>query len=206
MGFEVVAADNNPGLFKAEEVPFERVDVSKPFPFEDGSFDFVTSVEVIEHLEDQYTFIRECCRVLAPGGTLVLTTPNVMNIGSRWMYFWTGRYPLFTRPVNEFVRAPEHDHISPTPYLRLRHMLHSSGLRLERVTTDRHRRSDVLGLLLWPLFALATLRMFRRERDQRQRRANREIMRHLMTVDVLLGRTLVIVASKHPAPSPDASC
>jgi tocopherol O-methyltransferase len=43
-------------------------------PFTDGSFDFVWSMESGEHMPDKAQFLRECVRVLKPGGTLVMVT------------------------------------------------------------------------------------------------------------------------------------
>lgn len=42
----------------------------------DESFDYVVSVEVIEHVEADERFVSEILRVLKPGGTVLLTTPN----------------------------------------------------------------------------------------------------------------------------------
>ena len=42
----------------------------------DDSYDLVVSMQTIEHLWDQPAFVGECARVLRPGGTLVLSTPN----------------------------------------------------------------------------------------------------------------------------------
>ena len=43
-------------------------------PFPDESFDLVWSLESGEHMPDKIKFLRECCRVLKPGGTLILAT------------------------------------------------------------------------------------------------------------------------------------
>ncbi|WFL78948.1 bifunctional 2-polyprenyl-6-hydroxyphenol methylase/3-demethylubiquinol 3-O-methyltransferase UbiG [Altererythrobacter arenosus] len=41
-----------------------------------GTFDLVTSLEVIEHVADKPRFLRDLATSLAPGGLLVLSTPN----------------------------------------------------------------------------------------------------------------------------------
>ncbi len=45
-------------------------------PVPDASVDTVVNFQVIEHLWDQPQFLRECLRVLRPGGELLLSTPN----------------------------------------------------------------------------------------------------------------------------------
>jgi SAM-dependent methyltransferase len=51
------------------------------FPYPDGSFDVVVYGEVIEHMQhDPLHALAEIRRVLRPGGTLVLTTPNVARL------------------------------------------------------------------------------------------------------------------------------
>jgi len=42
----------------------------------DESYDIVVSVEVLEHVEQDELFISEVARVLKPGGTFIMTTPN----------------------------------------------------------------------------------------------------------------------------------
>ena len=45
-------------------------------PLADASVDTVVSFETIEHLSDPPRFLDECRRILAPGGKLVISTPN----------------------------------------------------------------------------------------------------------------------------------
>jgi SAM-dependent methyltransferase len=42
----------------------------------DDAYDLVVSVEVLEHVEDDERFVSEVSRVLKPGGTFIMTTPN----------------------------------------------------------------------------------------------------------------------------------
>lgn len=48
-------------------------------PFSDASFDLITSNMVVEHLPAPSTTFHELSRVLAPGGTLMVHTPNTRN-------------------------------------------------------------------------------------------------------------------------------
>ncbi|MHC1704353.1 MAG: class I SAM-dependent methyltransferase [Tenuifilaceae bacterium] len=75
-------------------------------PFPDNTFDFVVSSEVIEHVPDPYKAIQELYRVLKPGGTIVLTTPNKIWYFAIWiantfklrpyqgLENWTGWYKM----------------------------------------------------------------------------------------------------------------
>lgn len=44
-------------------------------PFPDASFDLVTALDVIEHIDDDVAMLREIGRVLKPGGAVFITTP-----------------------------------------------------------------------------------------------------------------------------------
>jgi SAM-dependent methyltransferase len=46
----------------------------KTLPWADGSFDAVITGELLEHLDDPFSFLRECVRVTRPGGFLFVTT------------------------------------------------------------------------------------------------------------------------------------
>lgn len=70
-GYEVVSIDKEP-----QYAPAQAVDVDDGLPLGDAEVDVVWCSEVIEHLRDPAAAIGEFRRVLRPGGTMVLTTPN----------------------------------------------------------------------------------------------------------------------------------
>ena len=53
-----------------------NADLNQPVAFAAGSFDLVTSLGLVEYLENPYAFARELHRVLRPDGTAILSTPN----------------------------------------------------------------------------------------------------------------------------------
>lgn len=51
-------------------------------PFADASFDMVTMFDLLEHVPDDAAVARETLRVLRPGGTVLVSTPDRL----RWRY------------------------------------------------------------------------------------------------------------------------
>ena len=86
MGFRAVGMDLVVDQFgvgqavaAANDVPLNVVGADAAgLPFPDHSFDAVTMVETFEHIyaEDRLVTLRECRRVLGPGGRLILSTPK----------------------------------------------------------------------------------------------------------------------------------
>lgn len=60
-----------------DHVAFKQMTVPPLEGIEDNYYDFVVSFQVIEHIEDDATFVSEIARVLKPGGKFIVTTPNI---------------------------------------------------------------------------------------------------------------------------------
>lgn len=56
-------------------------------PFDDNSFDFIYSTNVLEHVQDPKLVLKESIRVLKPGGYLQFVIPNYFS-------FWEGHYGI----------------------------------------------------------------------------------------------------------------
>lgn len=54
-------------------------------PFDDGAFDRVITSEVLEHIQDDVSAIRELVRVLRPGGTFACTVPTWYPEKINWL-------------------------------------------------------------------------------------------------------------------------
>jgi SAM-dependent methyltransferase len=90
LGFEVSACDLYPELFELKDVDIRKGDLDSRLPYDDGSFDHVVCVEGLEHIENPANAIREFSRLMKPGGTIVVSVPNIMNIEERLKWLFTG--------------------------------------------------------------------------------------------------------------------
>lgn len=57
-------------------IEYRKMKVPPLLGIASDTFDFVVSFQVIEHIEDHELFVSEVFRVLKPGGTFIVTTPN----------------------------------------------------------------------------------------------------------------------------------
>jgi len=68
---------NTDFILERPEVVF--LDATRRFPFPDNAFDYITSEHMIEHIDyaGGEAMLRECFRVLKPGGKLRVSTPDL---------------------------------------------------------------------------------------------------------------------------------
>lgn len=56
-------------------LPVIKADVEKGLLFKDSAFDIIIMNQVVSHLQKPYVALKECFRLLKPGGKILITTP-----------------------------------------------------------------------------------------------------------------------------------
>lgn len=193
--YDVTSADIQDSL-KAKGCHFAQANMNERLPWDDESFDVVVCIDGIEHLERTFDFVEECHRILRPGGHLILSTPNITALRSRWRYLLTGFHNKGKVPLDESNPSPWH-HINLLALPALRYMLHRSGFRMTAVTTNRVKAVSWLYLPLIPFsYALTAWVFNKEEKDPSQRARNRAVMRQMFTREALFGETLIVLAQR----------
>jgi SAM-dependent methyltransferase len=117
--FAITAADVDFDLLAGRKAEFAAVrwvvGEAHPLPFRDAAFQGLFAGELVEHLADPGAGMREFRRVLQPGGTLILTTPNRRRLAN---------------VVDRSERPYSPDHLSELSYDEARALLASSGFEV----------------------------------------------------------------------------
>jgi len=91
-----------------------RLGAGEQLPYDDGTFDLVTALDVVEHMDDDLAGLREMRRVLRPGGRVLLFVPT-------FMFLWGLQDDVSNH--RRRYRLPE-----------LRRVLEQAGFEIERTT------------------------------------------------------------------------
>lgn len=91
-----------------------RLGAGEELPYEDGTFDLVTALDVVEHMDDDLAGLSEMRRVLRPGGRVLLFVPT-------FMFLWG-------------LQDEVSNHRRRYRLSELRRVLEQAGLEVERTT------------------------------------------------------------------------
>ncbi len=181
-------------------VPLDAdIDLTRPLPYPDAAFDLVIFCEVAEHLPTYIPAVLEIGRVLAPGGHLILSTPNVGRLHSRWRFFWTGTHKLIRRRVGWDLTADDlyAYHISPVDLPLLHTLLHQAGLAIVRLDVTRFKAKHSWLLLAYPLVWLATrLETSRHRAGPEHARGENDLFRWMTSWPALVSEQLLLTARR----------
>src|SRR3954468_4636161 len=196
----VSACDIFPQYFRYPSVQCLAISSDGRLPYEDASIDIACTLEVVEHVEDQFAFARELFRILKPGGTVFISTPNVLNVNSRWRALHSGFAVLFD-PLLLSSADPVHTsgHINPVSYYYLAYQLIRAGFQSISVEYDRFKTSaKFLLVICGPVIWLGNL-LFRRRLSARKpdvAAENAPILKALWSLDMLTSRSIIAIARK----------
>jgi 2-polyprenyl-3-methyl-5-hydroxy-6-metoxy-1,4-benzoquinol methylase len=95
--FESVSAVDllPPSSTETSTIRWMEADLNSPVDMAGSMFDVIVAAEVIEHLENPRAVAREWLRLLRPGGTLVMSTPNNESWRSLLALTFKGHYAFF---------------------------------------------------------------------------------------------------------------
>jgi len=91
-----------------------KLGAGEALPYDDGTFDLVTGLDVVEHMDDDLAGLREMRRVLRPGGRVLLFVPT-------FMFLWGVQDDVSNH--RRRYRLPE-----------LQRVLEQAGFEIERMT------------------------------------------------------------------------
>ena len=111
------------GVSQLPGVEFHLLDLSyAQLPCDDGQLDWISALEVIEHLANPRNFVREAARGLKKGGRLLISTPSNDCLRAKLYFLFKNHFPAFR----------DHDyrlagHITPILELDLIRMAQETG-------------------------------------------------------------------------------
>lgn len=141
------AVELNVEMFGFDAVQPRALDLNATFSQSiESSFQLVTALEIIEHLDSPRNFLRQVHSLLDDNGYLLVTTPNVGT--------WQGRLRFLFRA--EHVHFGEwdyhnHRHISPVTDLHMDLMFREIGFRLMESVTSGDFQSRWRRIATYPL-------------------------------------------------------
>ena len=196
-GFAVRCCDLYSELFRLDGVEIKRGDLAGTLPYASGSFDYITSLDGLEHIDSPPQAFREYRRLLKPGGHLIISVPNIMNVEERLKWLLFG-YTSHFKPLSAQSKAKIHYdcagideiavHANPIGYNELRYYLEKNGFEIQGVYRDRKKGNQ---WLYWPIVAFIRLLAKLTPEKRRTDRWTNE----LASDPVLLGGNTIIIHS-----------
>jgi 2-polyprenyl-3-methyl-5-hydroxy-6-metoxy-1,4-benzoquinol methylase len=126
---EVVGVELDPALAREAERRLDRVVVGSADDLgaDLGRFDALVAADVLEHLVDPWTALRQAVDLLEPGGTVVVSLPNVRFFETFWQLGVRGHWPRRDHGVFDAT------HLRWFTLRDARELLEQAGLEVDQV-------------------------------------------------------------------------
>ena len=166
-------------------------------PFPDNYFDCVLLMEVVEHLRNPYVVLPEINRIIKKDGYLILSTPNILSLKSRFRFLLEGNYEYFREPPLDQAQNPKEVifnlHLSPYRYHELEYLLSASGFQVSGIFTSLYEGYGLSFLV--PFIKLQAWSKAKRSKNKGgidYARVNKAVL----SKELLFGRHLIVKAKK----------
>jgi 2-polyprenyl-3-methyl-5-hydroxy-6-metoxy-1,4-benzoquinol methylase len=133
-GFNVVAVDTKPPDFRAKSVPITKLDfnsvseIRELLKREEGKYDCVVGMEVIEHVENPWEYFRFLSKLAKVGGHILVTTPNTESAMSKIQFWFENTHAHFSNA--DFQGS---GHINPLTMWELEVIASETNLEIVRL-------------------------------------------------------------------------
>jgi SAM-dependent methyltransferase len=205
-GADVHAYDLFPNQNRFLKATVQQIDLQKTLPIADASMDLVICCETIEHLPNQYFLFQETARILKPGSTFILTTPNSSSLRSRFSQFMMESEHYGAPAPNELNAFTSWDgskegyfsKLFISGVLRLRTLAALNQLTLKKIHPTKRSSTSVFLLLWYPALYYFNRKAMNRQikQDPDNEKTYRGIFKLNTSMDVLLGKHLIMEFEK----------
>ena len=190
---------NNSDLFDNLNIK-SGVNLHKKIPFDDGEFDVILIIEVLEHLDSYNRVIQEASRVLKNRGYVIITTPNKYRLHSRLQFLMSGHHKLIQRRLSWDLEHDDlysnHIHLVDFPLLNV--LLYQGNIHIENVlntkTKWRHFYTLPVFFINWVIHKLRI--GYNQQKSELRNKGEANISYWMQTFNVCFSEQLAIVAMK----------
>jgi len=209
-GADVHAYDLFPEFFKLDGVECKKIDLSYKLAIDDDSMDMIICQEGIEHLPNPLLLLQEFNRILKKGGTLILTTPNISHLRSKFSYFLSESDFYKRMPPNE-LDAVWHSndkriyfgHLFLIGIQKIRVLSLVAGFKITKIHDVKLSIGSLFFIFLYPLLAFANIYAYLKNTFKRdgilvsdKKRVYGEIVKFNLHPSILFGKHLLLELKK----------
>lgn len=153
-GYDVSACDLFPEIFYFDKMTCKKADVTASLPYPNNTFDAIVAMEIMEHIQDHEVFFKEANRILKPGGSVYISTPNILSLKSRSRFLFTGFYYSF-KPL-EIKNYDGLQHVASLTLDQYDYLGVKFGFGRAEFTFDKRQSTSMLLMWLYPIMWLMT--------------------------------------------------